>query len=89
VEIKAIKKAAEVKVWQWKGYNHDDRDGLKNFLGESFKNHFYMSGELYIHTYNCTPTPIKVGDYIVKDIDGRYYPIPSDVFETLFKLKED
>lgn len=75
----------EFEVWQWKGYNNDDREGLYNFLGASYKYHCYNSGELVVYPYRNQPIYVSVGDYIVKDTNGYFFPIPQDMFETLFE----
>lgn len=78
-------KAREFEVWQWKGYKHDDKDGLHRFFGNSYKNYCYYSDVLVIYPYNREPIQVVVGDYIVKDVSGYFFPIPSNIFETLFE----
>ena len=86
--MKYRSKTTEFEVWQWKGYNNDDRDGLRNFLGKGC-DYCYYSAVLVIYPYNNQPINVVVGDYIVKDISGYCFPIPQNVFETLFEpIKE-
>jgi hypothetical protein len=82
--MKYRNKITEFEVWKWNGYNNDDREGLRNFLGEGC-DYCYYSGELVIYPYRNNPIYIGVGDYIVKDINGYCIPISQNIFETLFE----
>ena len=77
-------KITTFEVWQWKGYSKDDRNGLRNFLGENC-DFCYFSGELVIYPYRDYPIGIAVGDYIIKDTSGYCVPMSKDIFETLFE----
>ena len=86
--MKYRNKVSEFKVWQWKGYKHDDIEGLYNFFGGNYKRHFFYDDVLVINSYRYTPIHVNVGDYIIKNEIGDYYPIPQDIFEKLFEKIE-
>lgn len=78
-------KTTEFEVWQWKGYKHNDKEGLHKFFGENYKNYSYHDDLLVIYTYHNQPLYVAVGDYIVKDVNGCFFPMPKDIFDTLFE----
>jgi hypothetical protein len=84
--MKYRSKINEFEVWQWKGYNHDDREGLCKFLNDAtYDKHCYNSGTLVIYPYNDTPFSVCKGDYIIKDTMGSFFPVPQDMFEKMFE----
>jgi hypothetical protein len=60
-------------------------EGLHNFLNASYKNYGYYSDALIIYPYNSEPIQVAIGDYIVKDTTGYFFPVPQHIFNTLFE----
>ena len=83
--MKYRNKTKEFEVWQWKGYKHNDKEGLHKFFEENYKKYCYSDDSLVIYPYNYQPIYVAVGDYIVKDVSGYFFPIPPNIFETLFE----
>ena len=83
--MKYRNKLNEFEAWQWKGYNHDDKEGLHKFFGGTYDNYGYNSGVLVFYSYNGNPIIMKIGDYIIKNDMGYYYPMSQDMFEELFE----
>lgn len=78
-----VKKPIEVQAVQWTGYNFDEImdfvgiDSL-NLLG-SFKN-----PDLVINTLEGDYHAL-VGDWIIRGINGEYYPCKPDIFEKTYE----
>ncbi|TLQ07570.1 hypothetical protein FEZ48_06200 [Marinilactibacillus psychrotolerans] len=46
---------------------------------------FFESGELYIYTLEGIMR-VSVGDYIIKGVNGEFYPCKPDIFEKTYEI---
>ena len=74
--MKYIKKPIPITAIQWNGLNADE---IFDFMQE---NHpiFSNNNDIIIHTLEgdmCAP----VGSFIIKGVDGEFYPCRKDIFE--------
>ena len=85
------KKPVEVEAIQWDGINLSD---IKDFVGESLICKIYdcawevnaapVIAELQIRTLEGNMSVSK-GDYIIKGIQGEFYPCKPDIFEQTYE----
>lgn len=96
--MKYRKKPIVVEAVLWDGCNHRE---MYNFLESknsndnmnSFGNNFYIDynwvvGGLIIKTLEGEHIA-KIGDYIIKGINGDFYPCKPDIFENMYEKVEE
>jgi len=86
-----------IEALQWTGENRRDMydflvcsqdEYLKSF-GKNFEiDHNRVEGGLIIKTLEGVMLT-KIGDYIIKGVDGEFYPCKSDIFEKTYELVEE
>ena len=91
--MKAVKKPVEIECVQWTG--HNDKE-IIDFCGKE-KAYFTRiingnldGGEewnLYIRTLEGDHRAI-VGDYIIKGVQGEFYPCKEDIFHKTYEIIE-
>nr|DAR36608.1 MAG TPA: PGDYG protein [Caudoviricetes sp.] len=82
---KFVKKRIEVSAIQFK----NDADTIKQveeFMGDSF-NGIELNGTMNIETLEGTMIASE-GDYIIKGINGEFYPCKPDIFEKTYDSAE-
>lgn len=72
------KKPVTIEAIQWDGKNLSEID---NFMGRIFENKEII---LVIHTLEGD-MEASVGDYIIKDVNGEFYPCKPDVFAKTYE----
>lgn len=89
------KKPDEIEAILWTGYNHNEID---NFITGTF--HYFMrtyvdTGTSAINTVECLVIKTLEGEmmvfpnnYIIKDVNGEYYPCKPDIFEKTYEMME-
>ena len=90
--MKYRKKPVVVEAFQFDG-DFSDRNGnyyvpewaVKGLKREYFT--FEDSGDLYIYTLEGKML-VSVGDYIIKGIQGEFYPCKPDIFHKTYELAE-
>lgn len=84
------KKPVVVEAVQWNGKNFDE---CMNFMGEycgnkvayeDYEEKCLKSEELTIHTLEGNMITSK-GDYIIKGVNGEFYPCKPDIFEKTYE----
>jgi hypothetical protein len=79
---KYVKKPVTIEALQWMGENLNE---VRDFVGEhlQFK---YRSGvpRIYIKTLEGDLFA-AVGDYIIKGVNGEFYPCKPDIFEQTYE----
>lgn len=89
-----VKKPIAIEAVKWKGFNNDE---IKDFAGDSVKIEVIREGDADRGIPPCIDCSIKtlegvmtanVGDYIIKGVNGEFYPCRSDIFEKTY-LHED
>lgn len=80
-----VKKPIAIEAVKWKGFNNDE---IKDFAGDSVKIEVIREGDADRGIPPCIDCSIKtlegvmtanVGDYIIKGVNGEFYPCRSDI----------
>lgn len=82
---KYIKKHIPVEAVQWEGRPGNNTPEEHNFLFD--KAQFEIDGEevvLIVHTLEGD-MKARPGDYIVKGVDGEFYPVKREIFEKTYR----
>lgn len=93
--MKYRKKPVVIEAIQWDGKNLFE---IKEFVGNSLLLH-----EKEVHTFNSIRTIVtgisihtlegdhhaNVGDYIIKGVQGEFYPCKPDIFEQTYEIADD
>ena len=85
------KKPVEVDAIKWTGYNISE---VKDFVGESLLYEIYDGAwqvgkapvmvDMKIKTLEGNMS-VSIGDYIIKGIQGEFYPCKPDIFEQTYE----
>lgn len=83
------KKPVTVEAIQWTGKNTEEilkwcKDAELEVQTEAINNVSYTYINLYINTLEGRMTASE-GDYIVKGVNGEYYPCKPDIFEKTYE----
>ena len=87
--IKALKKPIEIEAVIWTGSNVDEIESFtKNKTNISFYE-IYKSDKvhLYIKTLEGK-MHASINDYIIKGINGEFYPCKPDIFHKTYSIIE-
>ena len=88
------KKPVVIEAVQWNGRNFDE---CMSFIGEDcgnkvayedYEERCISLGEITIHTLEGNMTTSK-GDYIIKGVDGEFYPCKPDIFTKTYEEIND
>lgn len=96
--MKYRKKPVVIDALQWTGKNHREmfdfltQDTFKEEYMKVSGNHFYIDhnkvkGGLVIKTLEGEHLA-SIGDYIIKGVQGEYYPCKEDIFHQTYELVE-
>lgn len=89
-----VKKPIAIEAVKWKGFNNDE---IKDFAGDSVKIEVIREGDDdngIPPSVDCSIETLEgvmianVGDYIIKGVNGEFYPCKPDIFEKTY-LHED
>lgn len=83
---KARKKPVEIEFMQFSDIN--SVEDISSWAEGKIKHkvsHKFNIGYMYIETLEGTMTA-SLGDYIVKGIDGEFYPVKPDIFEQTYEV---
>ena len=95
--MKYRKKPVFVEAIQFNGSNHEE---MFSFNGSTVPGKNWILGEDDIMVLFCIPecpvvkvtgtyyTHLTVGDWIIKDVKGEFYPCKSDIFEQTYSPAE-
>ena len=72
------KKPVVIEAIQWAGNNLSEID---NFIGRTVNN---KETTLVIHTLEGDMEP-SIGDYIIKGVNGEFYPCKPDIFDKTYE----
>ena len=78
--MKYRKKPVVIEAVQWKG---DNLEEMKKFITEPFSHNLYFDA-LEIPTLEGEMKAI-VGDYIIKGVQGEFYPCKPNIFESTYE----
>ena len=91
------KKPVVIEAMQWTGHNAEE---LKKYFGETFVERSEVRGnyeydkenlKFYFKDYILTIKTLEgnmlasKGDYIIRGVDGEYYPCKPDIFEKTYE----
>lgn len=89
--MKYRKKPVEIEAIQWDGLNSSE---IREFAGAHIDMEIYDGGwqagvippgaKVTIHTLEGDMTASK-GDYIIKGVNGEFYPCKPDIFEKTYE----
>lgn len=79
-----IKKPISIEAIQWTGNNYEE---IKEFMGNT-PSYVNSSNELIIPTLEGNMHAIE-GSYIIRGIQGEYYPCRKDIFEEIYEEEHD
>jgi hypothetical protein len=83
------KKPVVIEAVQWKGFELSYQE-LLGLMGKEFvedKTCFTDKGEVEISTLEGTMTA-SVNDWIIKGVNGEFYPCKPDIFEKTYERAE-
>lgn len=90
-----IKKPIAVEVVKWKGFNNHE---IEDFAGDNVKIEVIREGDADRGIPLCIDCSIKtlegvmtanVGDYIIKGVNGEFFPCKPDIFEKTYLHEDD
>lgn len=73
------KKPIVIEAVQFTGNNVDE---ILGFAKDSFKNP--LTRDVIIHTSECNMI-VSIGDYVIKGINGEFYPCKPDIFDKTYE----
>ena len=85
-----VKKPIAIEAVKWKGFNNDE---IKDFAGDSVKIEVIREGDAdngIPPSVDCSIETLEgvmkanVGDYIIKGVNGEFYPCKQDIFEKTY-----
>lgn len=80
------KKPVEVEAVQWTGENDTEIVRFVNHDGKRWA--AYSLGVMYIDTLEGVMIA-SPGDYIIKGVNGEFYPCKPDIFEKTYERVEE
>lgn len=90
-----VKKLIAIEAVKWKGFNNDE---IKDFAGDSVKIEVIREGDAdngIPPSVDCSIETLEgvmkanVGDYIIKGVNGEFYPCKQDIFEKTYLHEDD
>lgn len=81
------KKPVVIEAVQWDGNNLEE---IKSFMGitsDTYKP-IQPKNTLYIRTLEGRMDAL-IGDFIIKGVNGEFYPCKPDIFEKTYEVVED
>jgi hypothetical protein len=94
--MKYRKKPVVIEAVQWTGKNHRDMwdfltgktDSYMDASGDNFYiDHDKIAGGLIIKTLEGEHIA-SIGDFIIKGVNGEFYPCKPDIFEKTYEVVE-
>lgn len=89
--MKALKKPVVVEFVRLYLSNPDSIDDVKAFTGKYFaeyQEHYASDKRIYYIRTLEGEIKLTDGDYIIKGIDGEFYPCKPDIFEKTYEVIE-
>ena len=90
-----VKRPIAVEAVKWKGFNNHE---IEDFAGDNVKIEVIREGDADRGIPPCIDCSIKtlegvmtanVGDYIIKGVNGEFYPCKPDIFEKTYLHEDD
>ena len=95
IKNRYVKKPIAIEAVKWKGFNNDE---IKDFAGDSVKIEVIREGDAdngIPPSVDCSIETLEgvmkanVGDYIIKGVNGEFYPCKQDIFEKTYDKADD
>lgn len=83
--MKYRKKPVTIEAVQWNGYNANE---IRNFVKDTLRKFEYGNRYIAIETLEGT-MKADINDYIIKGVQGEFYPCKPDIFEQTYTKVED
>lgn len=86
--MKARKKPVEIDFFPYgtSEKKNDLKDFVKSF-GDDFKKWFEINdGKLFVKTLEGTSYKVTNDDYVIRGVNGEYYPCKIDIFEKTYDV---
>jgi len=83
--MKFRKKPVVIEAIQWDGW---DAYTIAVFMGDNDDTLSHKNGELFIDTLEGRMTASK-DDWIIKGVEGEFYPCKPDIFEKTYEVVEE
>lgn len=77
------KKPVVIEAVQYLGYDTNGEE-CELFIGDSFESHIPTQDKIEIRTLEGPITASK-GDWIIKGVQGEFYPCKPDIFEATYE----
>lgn len=90
-----VKKPIAIEAVKWEGFNNDE---IKDFAGDSVKIEVIREGDAdngISLSVDCSIETLEgvmkanLGDYIIKGVNGEFYPCKQDIFEKTYDKADD
>lgn len=90
-----VKKPIAVEAVKWKGFNNHE---IEDFAGDNVKIEVIREGDAdrgIPPSVDCSIETLEgvmkanVGDYIIKGVNGEFYPCKQDIFEKTYLHEDD
>lgn len=85
--MKYRKKPVVIEAIEWQG-DIESEDEIMEFMGVNELEVNDMDTSIFIYTLEGK-MKADVGDYIIKGINGEFYPCKPDIFEKTYELVND
>lgn len=84
---KARKKPIEIEFIRYKGDNKQELSDWSNGTVHLA----YETSDTYVFVCNTLEgvMTVNIGDYIVKGVNGEFYPVKPDIFYKTYEIMED
>ena len=82
---KFVKKPVIIEALQWTGDNSLD---VAEFCQDSERRYEFKGDALFIHTLEGSMRA-SINDYIIKGVNGEFYPCKPDIFEKTYEKVEE
>lgn len=82
------KKPVEIEAIEYNGFNYPEVQDWIAGCAHVWPDWLHNYGEFKIHTLEGDMIA-SVGDYIIKGINGEFYPCKTDIFEKTYERVEE
>ena len=78
------KKPVEIEAIQWTGGNADE---IELFVGDSYETWLPTTEQIEIRTLEG-PITASRGDWVIKGVQGEFYPCKPDIFAATYEAAD-
>ncbi len=81
--LQYVKKPVVISAMEYRGFD-ENGEACEVWLGDSFMTHLPSQNQIVISTLEGETTASR-GDFIIKGIEGEFYPCKPDIFEATYE----